>query len=251
MANIGSIDTDAAIGTILGHFSSDYVLHVVGDSLDMRFRPYQDEMSNMVDVLERQFNAIYDNSPDYTDKVLETKLETYKEIINIICRYYNLTFTGDYDNMVPEELYGVARSMYDIFISRFTFYMIDFFVRYIVNNMDDIYNYLVNDPNSNKPKDNTSTYASKNYMDSKFIIIHANINQVIYNMASYDIPLSLLMSYFRDPIEASVLSNLLVDNGDIYKNYYASFILDRQLSASVITNIKLELQGKTQEIYKI
>lgn len=35
---VGSIDTDAAIGTILSHFSTDYVHNVIGDSLQMKFR---------------------------------------------------------------------------------------------------------------------------------------------------------------------------------------------------------------------
>ena len=248
--NSWSIDTDAGIGTILGHFSSDYILHVVEDSLNMKFRPFQDDMSNMVDVLERQFMAVYSNSPDYKEKGLFTRNETYAEIIRIICNYYNLTFTGDLDTMNDQEIYGMARTIYDIFIAKFTQSLIGFFTSYIMNNIDDIYSYLVSDPKYIKPKD-SGAYAAKNYIDPKYITIHANINSVIYNMASYDIPLQMLLDYSCDPSIAATLGDMLVDNGDIYKNKYASYIKDPAYSASLLTAIKLALQSRTQEIYNI
>lgn len=250
MANIGSIDTDAALGTILSNFSSDYILHVVSDSLEMKFRPFQDEMNNMVDILERQFISVYYNAPDYTSKVIETRNNTFEEIIRIICNYYNLSLSLDFDNISNEELYGIARTMYDIFISRFTSFMIDFFVRYIINNSNDLYNSLMSNPNANKPKE-SGIYSSKNYIDPKFILIHANINSIILNMTSYDISLNELLSYFCDSVTASRLSNILADNGDIYKNYYASYISNPITSAEMITSIKLALQSKTQETYQV
>ena len=245
-----SIDTDAGIGTILGYFDSEYILHVVEDSLSIKFRPYQDDMSNMVDVLERQLMAVYANSPDYKQKVLDTRNETYAEIIRIICRYYDLTFTGDLDAMNDQEIYGIARTIYDIFVAKFTQLLIGFFTSYIINNADDIYAYLINDPRYIKPKE-SGAYSAKNYIDPKYITIHANINQVIYNMTSYNIPLQMILDYSCDPNTAAALGNMLVDNGDIYKNKYASYIKDPMTSASLLTAVKLALQGRTQEIYNI
>ena len=245
-----SIDTDAGIGTILGYFNSEYILHVVEDSLSIRFRPYQDDMSNMVDVLERQLLAVYANSGDYKQEVLTKRSDTYEEIIKIICRYYNLTFTGDFDSFNDQELYGIARTMYDIFIAKFTQILVGFFTSYIINNADDIYAYLIADPKYIKPKE-SGAYAAKNYIDPKYITIHANINQVIYNMASYDISLQEILEYSCDPNTASTLSNMLVDNGDVYKSRYASYITDPVYSAQLLTAIKLALQGRTQEIYNI
>lgn len=245
-----TIDTDAGIGTILSHFSSEYVNHVVQDSLSMRFRPFiQYPMPNMVDVLERQFFVIGEHTKDYKENVSDVRVETFEEIIQIICKYYNLEFTGDFDSMSPEDVHGVARAMYDIFISQFTDYMISFFVSFIINNADDIVSYLKNDPSAVKPKEN-GLYTSANYIDSKFILIHANINQVIYNMAAYDIPLQTLLNYF-DPLLATSLGSLLADRGDIYKNYYASYILDSRYSASVLTEIKLRLQAETKRITQL
>lgn len=249
MSYLGSIDTDAGIGSILSNFSSEYINHAIEDSLHIRFRPFNGPMPNMVDVLERQFAAISANSSDYVDKVSEVRLETYKEIILKICNYYNLSFVGQFDSMSPEEIYGTAHIMYEIFISRFTEYMNNFFVSYIIDNADSISNYLKNDENSNKPKD-SGLYSNKNYIDPKYVLIHANVNTVIYNMAAYDIQLHTLLSYFLDPISAQRLGSFLEDNGDIYKTHYAFFILDQRYSAGVLTNVKLSLQARTQEAMK-
>ena len=246
----GSIDTDRGIGTILSNFSSDYINHIIGDSLNMRFRPFSGPMPNMVDVLERQFLSIASNSKDYVDKVNEVRTETYKEIILIICNYYNLTFTGDFDSMRIDEIYGITHTLYDIFISRFTDYLIDFFVSYIVNNADSIASYLKTDDTVVKPKD-TSIYSSRNYIDPKFILIHCNVNKVIYDIAGHDISLQALLNYFVEPNISSRLNDLLADNGDIYKYHYTCYITDQRYSASLLTNIKLKLQSRTQEAFNI
>ena len=243
-----SIDTDAGIGTILSHFSSEYINHIVEDSLNMRFRPFMyGPMPNMIDVLERQFLSIDENAKDYSEKISQVRLDTYQEIILKICKYYQLEFTHDFDSMRLEELYAVARSLYDIFISHFTEYMIDFFVSYIVNNADDIANYLRMDEKSVKPKE-SGIYAPESYIDPKYVLIHANINQVIYNMTAYDIPLDMLLNYFLDPRAAEQIGSYLADCGDIYKNYFACYILDQRYAPGVLTNIKLKLQGRTKQI---
>ena len=246
----GSIATDAAIGTILSNFSTEYIDHIIDNSLMMKFRPFDTPMPNMVDVLERQFLSIYDPALDYADKINEVRSETYKEIIIKICSFYNLSFVGDFENINITELYGIAHTLYDIFVSRFTDYMIDFLVSYIVNNADGISAYLNVDDASKKPKD-SGVYSAKNYIDPKFILIHANVNQVIYNMAGYDIPLQQLLYYFLDPNTATRLLTLIVDNNDIYKTHYASYILDQRTTAGVLTNVKLKLQNRTQELISI
>ena len=66
-------------------------------------------------------------------------------------------------------------------------------------------------------------------------------------MAAYDIEFPNLLVYLSDPNTAASLSSLFSDNGDIYKNYYASYILNPEYTAGVLTNIKLLLQQKTIE----
>ena len=249
---MAAIDTDMAIGTILSNFSSDYIQHVMEDSLQLerRFRPFGEPMPNFVDVLNRNFLAVAVESPDYRDKVEEVRLETYREIILMICHYYNLRFCIPFEEISPDELYGIAQRMYEVFVSNFSQYLINFFTSYIVKNADQIIQYLQSDPNTIKPKE-VGVYDQKHFIDSKFILIHANMNNVIYNMASYDIDLNTLMSYFFDPVTWSRMAMLLQDNGDIYKNYYAICIRDSRYTAGVLTNVKLRLQSMTYETIQV
>lgn len=245
----GSIDTDMAIGSILSNFETAWVMNTVNDSLQMRFRPFAQAMPNYVDILERQFNTILTAGPDYQEKINETRSETYKEIIQAICQYYNLVFTKPFEEISPIELYGIAHSLYDIFISRFTDYMIEFFIKYIINNMDSIYAYLAADDNIKKPKEKDSM--AKSYIDPKFQLIHANLNNIILNMTAYDVTIDILLSYFVDQPTAYTLSQLLVDTGDLYKNYYAVYLHDQRYMAQLLTRIKLELQSRTQESFNV
>ena len=249
---MASIETDAAIGTILSNFSSEYIEHVMEDSLqlDRRFRPFGDPLPNFVSVLNRNFVAVQIEAPDYQDKVQEVRTETFREIILMICRYYNLRFCVPFEEISPEELYGIAEKMYDVFVSNFSSYLINFFTSYIVKNADQIIQYLQKDPDAIKPKE-VGIYDQKYYIDPKYILIHANVNKVIYNMASYDINLQTLMSYFFDPVTWSRMSMLLEDCGDIYKNYYAVCITDNRYTAGVLTNVKLRLQSVTFEAVQI
>lgn len=234
------IDTDAGIGTILGNFDTAYIMHVIYDSLNMRFRPFSDPMPNYVDILNRQFNATIQNAPDYKDKIEEVKLDTYKEIISAICSYYNLSFTESYDTIQPMEIYGIARTMYDIFIARFTDYIVNFYTDYIINNIDSIYVYLMNDENIRKVK----VRDKENAIDTKFSVVQNNINKVIINMTSYDISFEDLINHMAEFATAKRITSLLADNGDIYKNHYAIYLQDERFLAEMITCIKLGFQNK-------
>ena len=244
-----SIDTDRAIGAILSNFETPWIIHSVQDSLNMKFRPFSEPMPNYVSILNRYFATIIDNGPDYREQICTTRDETYREIIMTICEYYNLDFNESFDNIDSMELYGIAEVMYDIFIARFTDYIVDFFISYIMNNIDSIYAYLVNDEKIKKPKEKDMTV--KSYIDPKFQIIHANLNTIILNMTTYDISLESLLFTFTDNNTATRLVNILSDKGDIYKNYYASYLNDQRYMAELLTCIKLKLQANTQSAYEI
>lgn len=241
--NSYTIDTDAGIGSILSNLDSDYIIHVVDDSLSKKFRPFDEPMANMVDVLERQFITILNNAPDYTEKVKEVRKMTYIEIITRIINYYDLDLTIDLSETDEENIHTIAKLLYDVFIARFTDNMINFFVTYIIDNADNIYTYLKSMDNITRPRDN-GAYARNNFLDEKFILIHANANMVIYNIAGYDINLSTLFKYFFNPQVSNYFNTIIQDKNDIYKYHYASYIKSN-FGPEVITRIKLELQSRT------
>jgi hypothetical protein len=241
--NSYNIDTDAGIGTILSNLDSDYIIHIINDSLSKKFRPFDEPMPNMVDVLEREFIGILNNAPDYTEKIKDVRRETYIEIITTIIEYYGLTLNIDLLSTDEENIHTIAKLLYDVFVSRFTDNMINFFTSYIIDNADTIYNYLKSMDNINRPRDN-GAYARNNFLDEKFVLIHANANMVIYNIAGYDINLSTLLNYFFNPQIAEYLNSILEDTNDIYKYHYGFYIKSNN-GPEVITRIKLELQSRT------
>ena len=92
---------------------------------------------------------------------------------------------------------------------------------------------------------------AKSYISPKYQLIHANLNKVILNMISYDIPLESLLASFLNVQTATRLSQLLTDKGDIYKNYYAVYLTDQRYMAELLTMIRLQLQARTQEAFSI
>lgn len=244
--NFNSITTDYGLATILSNFESDYIIHIVKDSLTMRFRPFESTpMPNIVDIYQRNFLDIEQNSDqEYLEKIESVKHDTYEEIINIICSYYDISYTIDLSEYSGDRLYSICRILYDIFVCRFSENFISFIVKYIISNCDSIYSYLEKDENSIKPKE-IGQYDRKNYLDNKFILIHANLNTVIYNMTSYDISLNELFGYFLDAKTYNEFSNIFVENTNVFKNHFAIYINDPIYQAGVMTNAKLLLQSET------
>ena len=113
---------------------------------------------------------------------------------------------------------------------------------YIINNTPSIYAYLIKDPNVRKVKDLEPIPGT--FIDEKFLLVQSNINTVIQNMAAYDIPLPTLLNYFCGYEMSARLQELLLDNGDIFKNYYASYIMNQSTCSDVMTCVKLTLQNK-------
>ena len=237
-----NIDTDYGIGTILSRFDSEYITSIIQNSINNRFRPFSEPMPNMVAVLSREFEAVKNHTPDYRDKVLEVEDRTYQEICSMICDGFGLQLDLDNDQLVGETLKSFAYWMYDIFVSRFTDNLVNFYTSYIMRNIDNIYSYLL-DANEVKKARENSVQAQDMYTNAKFALIHANLNKIVMNMVSYDISLQELLSYITDPNIANMLCTFISDKGDIYKYHFASYITDRNTVSGLITSIKLHLQN--------
>ena len=63
--------------------------------------------------------------------------------------------------------------------------------------------------------------------------------------------MSQLLTIITNNETAVTLCNNLTDLGDLYKYYYASFVLDPKSKADMLTCIKLALQAKTQEANRL
>lgn len=234
------LNSERAISEILSHFNSNFIRDVMEDCLMKKFRPYGVGTVNYPTVLERDFITTLNTNPSFEGQINEVRSETYREIISMICSYYNLRYTGE-DTEVQgyAVLYSTAAAMYDIFVSNFSQRMIQFFVRLIINNKTTLYDMIT----ANDKKDVDSAYYSKKmYTDHELVIVHSNMDQVLDLIAGMDIPIGKLLTYLADSQVAAYLSDVLEDCGDIYKYHYARYIMDPATKPDMFTTIKLNIQ---------
>ncbi len=237
------VNSERAVGTILSNFSTEFIMDVINDQLKMKFRPFMPGSPNYVTVLEENFNLAKATNPAFAYQIDDVRGKTFKEIIDIICNFYNLEFIGEQiQDYTPNDLYNLASILFDIFITNFTPRMINFFVRYIINNKEDIYNSIEGAEEFRKNKEATA-YGRKMYTDGKLIVIHANLNNVLDNIAAHDIPFDLLINYLvTDPGMTNYLLSVLRDKNDLYKWHYASYITNPVTRPELFTAIKLSMQ---------
>ena len=238
---ISNINADKALTSILSNFDSNYILHIVTDSLEMKFRPYSNSLPGIYSI-EGKFINLLENveDPSSREKILEVREQTYLEIIDIICNYYNIQFRPAEDL----DIYSAVFWIYNFFVSDFTNTLINFYVNYIIKEKDGIYSYL-NLDSCKKDKDSATIYSKKVCPDEKISIIHANIESVLDNISGFDIGFQNLVTYSLGNQQQliSFLLSSVVDINDVFKYHFAS-LLQSQYRADVITCVKLALQQR-------
>lgn len=245
------LNSERAVTEILSNFDTNFIMDVMEDSLRFKFRPYNTGGINFANVIERDLNIAVMTNPSYKDKIDNVKMETHREIIDMICRHYNLSFVGEQTDLyTSDRLYSVSSMMYSIFVSDFTANMIKMFVSYILRNVDYLYNIIDVSEESKKNKD-FNAYSKKMYVNSKLVAIHSCMDQVLDHIASLDMSLPVLLQYLTDPDTGNFLASILVDNNDIYKYHYASYIINPVTKPDMFTAIKLTLQQYAAHVHPV
>ena len=238
---ISNINADKALSSILSNFDSNYISHIITDSLEMKFRPYSNSLPGIFSI-EGNFINLLENVEDSVsrEKILEVREETYKEIIDIICNYYNI----QYRPLENTDIYSAVFWIYNFFVSDFTNTLINFYVNYIIKEKDGIYDYLKLD-GCKKDKDSATIYSKKVCPDEKISIIHANIESVLDTISEFDIGFQNLVIYSLGNQEQliSFLLSSVVDINNVFKYHFAS-LLQTNYRADVITCVKLALQQR-------
>lgn len=239
------LNTEQGVTEILSHFSSDFIMDVVQDSIVKKFRPYTTPAVNYPLILERDFIKIKEANPSYISEIEEVRSETYREIIGKIARAYNLEVSEPFmDESDGNMLYSVANVMYTIFVSDFTGRMITLFSNYMIANADSLCRAIdaINKENDEKRKEQ-NVYSKRIPVDHRIVVLHNNMDKVLDIVSTIDLNLDHLLHNFVDPNIADFLSSILVDKGDIYKNHYVTYIRDSIIRPDIFTISKLNLQS--------
>ena len=236
---IAGIRSDNALATILANFDSNYIINMVKDSIQMRFRPYETALPSLFSI-ETSFQAVINNSDSSNiESIMKVREQTYIEIINEVCEYYGLEFNRDFN----ADIYSSAFWIYDFFVSNFTNYLFSFLQNYIYTNKTSLYRYMGLD--SKKDKDSSSIYAKKIIADPQLALLHANLGSVLDNIFVFDITFEELVNYSfgneKEDIKQFLLNIVKDINGTIFKEKYAPLYYT-PYRTDIITNIKLKIQ---------
>lgn len=234
---ITNINIDNQLAAILSQFDDDYILDIVEDSLENRYRPLELAMPNVVAGYETTFKHLTNGFATYTSEIIGVRERVYRNIINKICGFYNLEFTGEDDT----DWYSAAFWVYKFFVSEFTSNMITFYTMYIIREKDELCNAL-GLLDLRKENDQIFSYSKRLFSDVNLAAVHANLNHIINQIQTFDIDLYSILSYVYDPTIARYIASIVRDQSNFFRDQYEGFIMNPKNNADMITNIKMNLQ---------
>jgi len=89
-----SINTDRELAIILGYFSDDTIVSAIDEALMHKYRPFANNMPNLVATINVNFQSIRDRASDNIDEINQKELEVYNLIIDRLCQVYNLSINA-------------------------------------------------------------------------------------------------------------------------------------------------------------
>lgn len=252
---INNINVDSAVSQILSYFDPFYILNVMDDSFKMRFRPYNSAMPNLVLSYEERFKMIKDQFPNMSEQCIAKREEIYELVIDKICNFYNLSVKKE---MVTNyNQYSLAYILYQILVADFTNSLFNFFISYIREQKDFIYEYLLplidnNSSDKTSVKNTTLELNMRTYKDPKIATIQTYLPQVLDLIIGSDIDLDTLIKFIiPNNTYSSLISSCVADNGDLFKNFFAIFLVDPDTRPIMITSIKIKLHDLYMDKSKI
>ena len=233
------ITNEYNMSEIIAHFDSNMMFDIINDKLESISYISTLQEPNMIASFEDQFKVMQEQFPGDSNNIKMIREQIYREIIDILCNKFNLSFNNIDDTI---DLFTAAYYLYDFLISNRNNIMINFFTSFIVNNKDSLYNSINLDiPKSGR--DISSNYAKRIYNDNKYIVLAANMHKVLDRIATLNVQLvNIFQSTYVDYKLVQFLDNAFADRGDFFKDIYCSVLNKPEMLPVIITNIKLQLQ---------
>lgn len=229
--------TENEVAVVLSHFNSDYILDIIQDKLNNKFVLATTNIGppNIVASFASNFIYLKIQYPSDTANIDIVRDETYKEILDIICKSYGISYVLD-DTV---DLFTQVFYVYDFFVCNFSAYISLFFAKYIYINRQALYNSLSLDQ-FKKSKDSSSIYGKKIYDDPYIGTISAQLGYVINNMRQFDISFhDILEVIYGNPNIINIFNTIGIPY-DFFKTIY--YAIPEEYQSILITNIRLELQ---------
>ena len=237
---VTNINIDNQLAGILSQFNDDYIMDIIDDSLENRFRLYDLPMPNIVNSYEMIFKQLTNGFSSNVNDIAETRTRVYRNIITKICEYYNLQFNDNSET----DYFSAAYWLYDFLISRFTQNLINFYSLYLVNERESL-DLNMGLSQMRRENDTVYSYSKRIFKDPKLAAVHANLEYVIDQMSAFDIDLWTILTYgyMSNPNLAQYIYGLVTDTGNFYKDQYVEAINSQDNDpADILMHIKMEIQ---------
>lgn len=235
-----NIATENELAIVLSHYSSEFIFSIVDEAMKSRFSTVPIlSIPNVVGAWEQNFKAIITQyGSDSHEEVFRVRNETYLEIINAICKEFDLNFTID-DSI---DIYSAAFHLYNLFVCNFIDNLTTFFANFIYKERAYIYESL-GLADLKRSKDTSTIYGKKIYKDIKLSVINANIDMVISEVCKMDIPFYSIISTIcgnNSELKKYYIS-IVSANTDFFNKSYVS-VLNSDVRSDIITNIRFKIQ---------
>ena len=240
-SRVFEIAAEGELANILSHFNSEYIYSSLKTNIAQRMNRHSNviQMPNFVAAIEQDFIQLKSQYPGEDAEIAQTRIETYQNIIDILCKEYNLAFRDD-GNI---DYYSAAFCLYDFLVCNFDTYVINFYTTFIIQEANTLYE-MMSLGTIKKNKDTSSMYAKKMYEDPKLAAIASNLASVLYQMSALDITFFTVLSYTVLEVTRNFIYYIVTPNGDFFKEVYSKYILNDATLPLNVTNIRLELQKR-------
>lgn len=235
-----NIQAENEVAVLLSNFSTEYVFGVIQDILAQRYASFDIlPKPNLVISFEQNFKAFLAQYPSDKDNILQVREDTYKEIIELICKEFKMDIR--YDETV--DFFTVAKYIYDFFISNYNSYVSLFFSKIITREKDGIYQALHLE-DTKKSKDVSTLYNKKLYTDPKMALINANLTKVIGYISQVEFDMETILNYIygNNIIATNIFSQHVFPQVSFFQSAYCSLLQNPEIYPLVITAIRLEIQ---------
>lgn len=241
-----NIKAETEIAVILSHFDTNYVYGIMEDKLrevTIKFNPVS--TPNLTNSFEDNFKAILLNYPESREEILQTREQSYFEIIAMISNKFNFQFTPTVDM----DSYGVSNLLYDFFVSNYHVYLVKFVTKYIINECEVLYNALQMEQ-FKKDKDVTTLSNKKLYDNSHLAIICSHLNLVIDYMTELDFSMEQILNviYNNNYTFTSVFLQHVFSRIPFYTMFYVNMVNNPEVKADLISAVRWEIQRTQSNI---
>lgn len=238
-SDIYQVNAERDISVILSRFNTNYIYDCIDNALQTKnTTQFIIPNPNLVRSLEDNFIMMQQAFPDDKDNILLCREETYNEIINYLCSKFNLSFNDNEEI----DLYSAAYYLYGFLISGYLSNLSSFFVKYILQEKNNLYKAFNLDQFKKTANIN---YNKKMFNDSTISTILIQISYIIDQLTSFDFDFETIVNTIYDNNDtATFITSLFFDNGYFY-NYYKQDIVNPYIRPVILTDIRLNIQNRS------